>query len=414
MGFRDINSFNVALLAKQGWSLLRNPNSLLARTLKARYFKDSDFLKSNLGRLPSLTWRSVWESKGLLLKGLGWRIGDGQQVSIWEDNWVPEINVLNDQFRETNQNIVKVADLIDCNTRKWKSDLILHTFVEREAESIICIPLPMRHFADFVVWSGEPTGEYSVRSGHKALTHDGQTQVHDRFKQFYKRLWNLDLPLKIKITVWRIACNFLPNYSNLYYRRLRGSAICRMCQIEAETREHLFKVCPVAKEIWEKLEIVWPILEENMEFPEMLCRFFAENSLGICRKFVCALWGIWTARNKFMHEWDMRTAEALACYQALVLGVHLGIRDVDVEGDSRAVIQKLQGESMDRSEIAAYIADSKKLLSHFRSCVFIFQNREANDAAYNIASEGIIRGENAYLSHLVSEGGVDLMMAERR
>ncbi|KAA3469446.1 protein disulfide isomerase-like 1-4 [Gossypium australe] len=99
---------------------------------------------------------------------------------------------------------------------------------------------------------------------------------------------------------------------------------------------------------------------------------------------------------------------------ALALGVHLGISDVDVEWDSRAVIQKLQGESMDRSEIAAYIADSKKLLSHFRSCVFIFQNREANDAAHNIASEGIIRGENAYLSHRVSEGGVDLMMAERR
>ncbi|KAA3460789.1 reverse transcriptase [Gossypium australe] len=188
MGFRDLNCFNITLLAKQGWRLLRNPNSLLARTLKARYFKDSDFLKSNLGRLPSLTWKSVWATKGLLLKGLGWRIGDGQQVSIWNDSWIPGNNVLNGQYQEVNSNLEKVADLIDSNTRKWKTDLILNTFEEREAERILCIPLPLSPFEDFVVWTGEPTGDYSVRSGHKTLTHEGQTQAHDRFNQLYKRL----------------------------------------------------------------------------------------------------------------------------------------------------------------------------------------------------------------------------------
>ncbi|KAA3467389.1 reverse transcriptase [Gossypium australe] len=74
MGFRDLKFFNISLLAKQGWRLLRNPNSLLVRTLKAKYYKDSDFLKSELGNLPSFTWKSLWAEKGLLLKGLGWRI----------------------------------------------------------------------------------------------------------------------------------------------------------------------------------------------------------------------------------------------------------------------------------------------------------------------------------------------------
>ncbi|KAA3476720.1 reverse transcriptase [Gossypium australe] len=162
MGFRDLNCFNIALLAKQGWRLLRNPNSLLARTLKARYFKDSDFLKSNL------------ECVG------------NKRTSV--ESWIPGNNVLNGQHQEVNPNLEKVADLIDSNTRKWKTDLILNTFEEREAERILCIPLPLSPFEDFVVWNGEPTGEYLVRSGHKALTHDGQTQAHDRFKQFYKRL----------------------------------------------------------------------------------------------------------------------------------------------------------------------------------------------------------------------------------
>lgn len=71
MGFSNLNFFNIALLAKKGWHLLHNPNSLLARTLKAKYFKDLDFLNSRLENLPSLTWQSLWTAKGLLLKGLG-------------------------------------------------------------------------------------------------------------------------------------------------------------------------------------------------------------------------------------------------------------------------------------------------------------------------------------------------------
>jgi hypothetical protein len=35
MGFRDLRAFNEALLAKQGWRLMTNPHSLIARLFKA-------------------------------------------------------------------------------------------------------------------------------------------------------------------------------------------------------------------------------------------------------------------------------------------------------------------------------------------------------------------------------------------
>jgi hypothetical protein len=37
MGFRDLQSFNLSLLAKQVWRLLREPDSLCARVLRAHY-----------------------------------------------------------------------------------------------------------------------------------------------------------------------------------------------------------------------------------------------------------------------------------------------------------------------------------------------------------------------------------------
>lgn len=44
MGCRDLKAFNLALLAKQGWRILKNPNSLVHRVYKEKYFAKDSFL----------------------------------------------------------------------------------------------------------------------------------------------------------------------------------------------------------------------------------------------------------------------------------------------------------------------------------------------------------------------------------
>jgi hypothetical protein len=53
LGYGDLENFNQALLAKQGWQLVQNPNSLVAHVLNAKYFPNSTFMESNMGYNPS-------------------------------------------------------------------------------------------------------------------------------------------------------------------------------------------------------------------------------------------------------------------------------------------------------------------------------------------------------------------------
>jgi hypothetical protein len=53
LGFRDLNMFNKALLAKQCWRLIQNPDSLISQIIRAKYYPNSSFLEFELGKRPS-------------------------------------------------------------------------------------------------------------------------------------------------------------------------------------------------------------------------------------------------------------------------------------------------------------------------------------------------------------------------
>ncbi|CAJ2665105.1 unnamed protein product [Trifolium pratense] len=66
LGFRNFEAFNMAMVAKQAWKILQNPDTLVARLIKARYFPRSTLLEASLGYNPSFAWRSIWKARQLL------------------------------------------------------------------------------------------------------------------------------------------------------------------------------------------------------------------------------------------------------------------------------------------------------------------------------------------------------------
>ena len=91
LGYRDLEIFNLALLARQAWRIIQPPLTLSARILQAKYFSSSSFLEAELGVQPSQIWRSILEGRGALEQGLIRRIGTGEDTRIWDQNWLPPL-----------------------------------------------------------------------------------------------------------------------------------------------------------------------------------------------------------------------------------------------------------------------------------------------------------------------------------
>ena len=78
-------------------------------------------------------------------------------------------------------------------------------------------------------------------------------------------------------------------------------------------------------------------------------------------------------------------AEALAARRALMLALDHGVPKVELISDCLSLIQRLQSQFQDRSELGAVISDVKTLSTDFESCCFRFSSRTLNVVAHKLA-----------------------------
>jgi hypothetical protein len=166
MGFRDLHSFNLAMLAKQSWRLITNPESLCARVLKVKYYSDGNLLKAGPKKGSSFTWQSIVAGLQTFKRGHIWRIGSGARVNIWEDHWIPNSPTRKVLTRRGQIIIRTVDELIDPHTNAWDEELIRENFLAVDAERILRIPLSGHLTEDFVAWHKTKSHIFSVRSAY--------------------------------------------------------------------------------------------------------------------------------------------------------------------------------------------------------------------------------------------------------
>ncbi|CAL1353160.1 unnamed protein product [Linum trigynum] len=221
MGLRELEAFNKALLVKQVWQLLQNPNSLIGRILKAKYFPHSSILEAAMGYRPSYTWRSLLSARDLVCRGSRWRVGNGTSIRIWDDKWVPGLEGNKPSLGpQGKMGLDRVKDLIDHGSGEWRGDLLELLFSPVECEAIRAIPIPRSAQADARCWDYTTDGKYTVCTGYKLAVEDPieEPGVDDQEEEApqapvacdWSALWKTQVPPKVRYFLWKVMHDILP------------------------------------------------------------------------------------------------------------------------------------------------------------------------------------------------------------
>lgn len=88
----------------------------------------------------------------VLKLGLRYQVGDGMNILIWNDPWVPQPHSFKpySPMMEGTEDY-KVGDLIDQETKKWEVEFMRHLFTDGEINQIASIPLSWRGGEDLAL-----------------------------------------------------------------------------------------------------------------------------------------------------------------------------------------------------------------------------------------------------------------------
>lgn len=306
LGFREIVQFNDAMLAKLSWRILKNPNSILSRTLTGKYCVSANFLEAPSPSSASHGWRGILVGRDLLKKGLGWALGAGKEVGLWSDPWLstsePMIPIGPPTF--ANQSWC-VSELIIPGTNDWDIEAIRGTLPQYESIIRKLIPSALQA-PDELVWLPNASGEYSTKSGYAvAKLFNGSPE--DRSFNWKKCIWQVETSPKIKHFLWKASNGALPVGSVLQSRGLAMDVVCKKCgTIESEL--HVLLTCPFASKVWDLVPCLFKPSMENTENVSSLlqqCRKMLSlppSGLGTTPLYPWILWILWTNRNKLRFE----------------------------------------------------------------------------------------------------------------
>ncbi|CAN1143366.1 Putative ribonuclease H protein At1g65750 [Linum perenne] len=302
------------MLGKQGWRLLSNPDALVSRVFKARYFPGGDFLTAPCPNGSSPIWQSIHATQGIVRHGYRWRIGDGTNIDVWNSPWLRSDDNF---FIDTPQNPdllgLRVCDLFIPGLKSWDIEMIHSLFSSRDAAAILNIPLTLPLGRDRRIWHFNRKGEYTVRSCYRIIMEKLVPRTHLHTPGPWVDLWNVATPPRLRCFAWRLARDVLPTRMALQTRHIAVPSECGICEADLENSWHLFLSCPFAQLCWNEAGLqsfVNSAMDNSDSMREWLFRIVASDDSERIARIIAILGALWRERNN--RVWNNDRHEPLA------------------------------------------------------------------------------------------------------
>lgn len=191
----------------------------------------------------------------------------------------------------------RVEGLLVGDHMEWDVEVLQDICNERDCELIKQIPLPQSSKEDAWFWFFDSKGEFTVKSCYRRIR--GEAECLN--KEFWKKLWGLNLPGKVINMLWRTCQRVLPTALALGKKSVNVSPMCSWCQVHVEDDMHVLFLCSIAKEVWVSMGLAEIVkADSNDDVFTVFKRVFKNCSRDQCGMVGMVCWNLWYRRNNWV------------------------------------------------------------------------------------------------------------------
>ncbi|XP_050260094.1 uncharacterized protein LOC126705233 [Quercus robur] len=280
----------------------------------------------------------------------------------------------------------QLANLLEPGGGGWNEQLVDDIFLPFEAQRIKSIPLCVTVQEDCLSWPRCRSGSYSVKSGYQLLCETEMNSLpsssdSEVFKRFWKDIWRLKVPNKVKVFLWRACSRALPTKVNLQKRRVVDNSTCDQCGCMTKDEFHALWDCEMVREAWA------PAFGE-VRRKGLSLKVMSDLEAGI---------GVVIRNNegqvlvvlseKVQMPVTVEVLEMLAARKAAMFARDLGFSQVCFEGDAELVVKCLHLGMVSNALVGHLVKDFMSIGRHFQSSNVIHVRRQGNNVAHALARD---------------------------
>ncbi|GKV26879.1 hypothetical protein SLEP1_g36097 [Rubroshorea leprosula] len=262
LGIRSARNANTVAMSKLNWRIHTEKDKMWREVLVKKYnINDLRFAPSSSA---SPVLKNLSKGTPLFTSGIKWVPRNGLSIHFWTDHWVGKASLDSILFGPFDRNTSKILLMDVFQEGVLDFDTIGYHIPQELSMQILAVPMLNYHSdSDIFSWKEESNGIFSSSSAHKILT-SKDCQVNDNWN--WKWIWKTPTLPKIQMFLWLLAHGKIKTLEYLHHLSIVDNPTCMICRRQTESIDHVFRDCPHAVAVFNKLSHAFANSHNAMNF----------------------------------------------------------------------------------------------------------------------------------------------------
>ncbi|KAK3229388.1 hypothetical protein Dsin_001269 [Dipteronia sinensis] len=138
---------------------------------------------------------------------------------------------------------------------------------------------------------------------------------------WWKSLWKLNIPPKVKIFIWQACLNAIPSKENLWKKKVVSGPCCDRCASHVETSSYALFGYKKARLVWRESRFGNLLANLRTLFMLDVLSLLAGKIAADDLNLVCMIsWAIWENHNFFLNNGKARDSDLVVCWALELMG----------------------------------------------------------------------------------------------